>query len=63
MIWTAWQALHATTDRGAILWSAGFIACMIPFGLLRLWFWSRANHLVLLRELKRLELRVLRMSK
>lgn len=63
MIWTAWQALRADSDRAAILWSTAFIACLIPFGFLRLWFWIRANHLVMMRELKKLELRVLRMSK
>ncbi len=62
MAWTAWEAFHAETERATTLWSTGFVASLVPFGLLRLWLWNRANHLAVLRELKRLELRVARLS-
>ncbi len=62
MIWSGLKAFHATTDRETVLWSAGFISSLIPHGLLRLWFLNRTNHLMLLRELKKIELRVARLS-
>jgi len=62
MIMTAWQAFHAETARTTILWSAGFIASLIPHGLLRLWLFDRANHLAVLRELKKIELRIVRLG-
>ena len=59
IVWTGWHALTATSDRQVTLWSAAFIACLIPHGLLRLWFLTRAQHLTVLRELKKIELRIL----
>ncbi len=63
MVWTGWHALTATSDRQVTLWSAGFIACLIPHGLLRVWFLNRAQHLTVLRELKKIELRILQPSR
>ena len=62
MIMTAWQAFHVETARATILWSAGFIACLIPHLLLRMWLFDRANHFAVLRELKKIELRIVRLG-
>jgi uncharacterized protein DUF6768 len=62
MILSGWQAFHAETLRTTVLWSAGFIACLIPHGLLRMWLFDRANHLAVLRELKKIELRIVRLE-
>ncbi|MEO0983234.1 MAG: DUF6768 family protein [Pseudomonadota bacterium] len=43
-------------------WLGGFIAAMISVGLVKLWFWLRMNHLATLRELKKMELRIAKMS-
>ena len=62
MILSGWQAFHAETVRTTVLWSAGFIASLIPHGLLRMWLFDRANHLAVLRELKKIELRIVRLE-
>lgn len=43
-----------------VFWLAIFLFAMIAVGLLKIWFWMRMNHLALLRELKRIELRLVR---
>lgn len=62
MIWTGWHALEADNAHSAALWSAGFIASLIPHGLLRLWLLQRAAHLALLREIKKIELRLIKLD-
>jgi hypothetical protein len=45
-----------------VFWLGVFLFAMIAVGLLKIWFWMRMNHLALLRELKRIELRLVRAS-
>lgn len=55
-IWFGWEAFHAPNDRLTILWAAGAISAILGNGLLRLFLFSRMNHLMVMRELKRIEL-------
>lgn len=46
----------------ALMWLAGFIALWIGVGLTKIWFWMRMNQVTLLRELKKIELQVVRLA-
>lgn len=43
----------------ALMWLAVFVWSAIAVAMIKMWFWLRMNHLAMLRELKRLELRIL----
>ena len=45
-----------------ILWSSVAIICVIIAGMLKLWFWMELNKNAVMREIKRLELQVVRLS-
>ena len=54
------QMYAATEPRLMVFWLGVFLFAMIAVGLIKIWFWMRMNHLALLRELKRIELRLVR---
>ncbi len=57
-----WQMFVAGTERALILWTAAALAAFIAQGMLKQWFFERMNVLALLREMKRLELRIARIG-
>ena len=59
---TVWQMIVAETDRALILWTAAALAAFIAQGMVKQWFFERMNFIALLRELKRLELRIARIE-
>jgi hypothetical protein len=59
-VWSLIRMLGASEVREMILWFAGFVFAMLTVAMIKIWFWMRMNHLALLRELKRLELRLAR---
>lgn len=61
-IWFGWEAFHAPTERLTILWASGAIAAILGNGLLRLFLTSRMHTLAILRELKRIELRLAKLD-
>ena len=48
--------------RELALWTAGALAAMLAVGLIKIWFFERMNFIALLRELKRIELRLVRIE-
>lgn len=46
----------------SIRWALGVTACMIGVGMIKTWFWLLFARNVILRELKRLELRMAQMA-
>jgi hypothetical protein len=62
MVAAAWGAITAESDRAAILWATAALAALFVQGMLKQWFFERMNLNTLLRELKRIELRVVRME-
>ena len=54
------QMFGAGTVREMLLWMTGVICAVIAVSMIKVWFWLRMNHLALLRELKRIELRLAR---
>ncbi len=59
-IYCFWQLLGADSARDAILWATGVWSCFLAVGLFKIWFWMRMNHLAMLREIKRIELHLVR---
>lgn len=62
MIYCGYKAITSDDLRMTILWCAGGLACLLPHGLMRIWVFNRMNHLAVLRELKKIELRLARLE-
>jgi Family of unknown function (DUF6768) len=61
-IWTAIRFFQATEVQHMIAWATGFLTCGMAVGMLKMWFWMQMDKYVVLREVKRLELQVARLS-
>jgi len=59
-VWAGLRIFEATETRELVIWLAVFIFGMLAVSMLKIWFWMRMNHLAVLRELKRIELRLVR---
>lgn len=59
-LWAGWNMLQAESAKMAVLWAALFGWTSLGVGLIKIWFWMRMNHLVVLKELKRIELRLVK---
>jgi hypothetical protein len=57
-LYAGWQALTAEAVRETLLWSVGALWFSLAIAMLKLWLWERMNHLAMLRELKKLELKI-----
>jgi len=53
-----WRGYGAADVRDTVLWCAGSLWLALSVAMLKLWMWERMNHLAVLRELKKIELRV-----
>lgn len=62
-LFAIWQMFQSETTRGLILWAAaGWAAWTVQIAL-KQWIWDRINMLNVLRELKKIELRLARIEK
>ena len=61
-IFTAVRFFQAETMRAMIGYATGFIFCLIAVGLTKVWYWMQLDKNAILREVKRLELQVARLS-
>lgn len=59
-VWAIWNVFHADVIKAMILWSSLAIWSFFAVGLIKIWFWMRMNHLAVLRELKMIELRLVK---
>jgi len=53
-----YQAFAAEALRETVLWAAGAVAGFNGVSMLKQWLFDRMNHLAVLRELKKIELRL-----
>ena len=60
--WFVWEAFHAESSKIATLWMGGAIIGITGQGILRLFLTSRMHMLVVMRELKRIELRLVKLD-
>lgn len=59
-LWAGYNMLQSEDLKEVVLWGALFGWTSLAVGLIKIWFWLRMNHLNVLRELKRIELRLVR---
>jgi hypothetical protein len=62
MFYAVWQMFTVEATREIILWSVGALATVTGVGLIKQWFFERMNLMAVLRELKRIELRIARIE-
>lgn len=59
-VWAAYNMFQAEDLKHVIIWGVFFSWMSLAVGLMKVWFWMRVNQLNLLRELKRIELRLVK---
>ena len=62
LFFAVWQMFTAADTRALMLWAVGAVFAMMALGFTKQWFFERMNFIALLRELKRLELRIARIE-
>ncbi|MEM8696971.1 MAG: DUF6768 family protein [Pseudomonadota bacterium] len=62
LFYSVWQLLTVDSDRELFLWVTATIGLLIAQGFVKQWFFDRMNLMTILRELKRIELRITRME-
>jgi hypothetical protein len=62
MFYALYELITADTDRELLIWGIAFISLMMMQGFVKQWFFERMNLMTVLRELKRIELRIARME-
>jgi hypothetical protein len=60
VVWSMVEISRAETVQEIGLRLAAVVFFMVATGMIKVWFWLRMHHLALLRELKRIELRIAR---
>lgn len=58
MIWCGYEFFRQDSTKYQIAWAAGFLACVGSIGLTKVWVWGEWRRQSLMREIKRLDLRV-----
>ena len=56
------QLFKAQETREHILWGLGVVFCFSAVSMMKVWFWMQMNRNSILREIKRVELRVARLA-
>ena len=59
---TVVRFFQVETIRAMIAYATGFTFCLIAVGLMKMWYWMQLDKNAILREVKRLELQVARLS-
>lgn len=60
--WCTWQFVTATEVRDMLMWGAGAALGCTALAMVKMWFWMELEKNAIVRELKRLELQVARLS-
>ena len=61
-VWAGWSFFGATVVRDQILFATVFLWGVGVIGMFKIWFWMVMNRNSVIREIKRLELQVARLS-
>lgn len=62
LFYAVYQLFTVETDRELFIWGAAALALLMAQGFVKQWFFERMNLMTVLRELKRIELRVARIE-
>ena len=60
--WFVWEAFHTENVKHSVLWMGGAILGITGQGILRLFLTSRMHMLAMMRELKQIELRLIKLD-
>jgi hypothetical protein len=61
-IYSGWQLLQAEATRPLILWAMAFLFSLNAVTMMKMWMFDRMNTVSILREVKRLELRIAQLA-
>lgn len=61
-VFSIWRLTQAETPLGMTLWGLGAAGGMFVTGLTKIWYWMHLNTNALLREVKRLEFQMARLT-
>lgn len=61
-VWCVWNAFGVEDVREVVLWCAGALLAMLGVAMLKIYFWMDMHKNMILREVKRLELQIARLS-
>lgn len=61
-LYFVWQMFSASDVREVVMWSVAVIFALVSIAMLKMYFFMEMNKNVLLREMKRLELQVARLT-
>jgi len=50
------------TTREMLMWSSACILCALAVALLKVWYWMEMQRIVVMREIKRVELQIARLA-
>lgn len=59
-VWSIYTILKTESMNEIAIWLGVFVFSVLSVGLLKMWLLMRMNHLAVLRELKRIELRLVK---
>ena len=59
---SAMRFFNATETRDMLLWAGACIICLSGVSMMKVWYWMELNKNSITREIKRLELQVLRLA-
>lgn len=53
---------HAEATRDLLMWAAACIVCLSGVSMIKVWYWMELNKNAITREIKRLELQIVRLA-
>lgn len=62
LFYAVWQLFTGDPDRELFIWVTATLALLMAQGFVKQWFFERMNLMTILRELKRVELRIARIE-
>jgi hypothetical protein len=62
MVFAAVEFGRAASTQEMIAWATGFLICGLATTMLKVWYWMELNRNTILREVKRVELQLARLS-
>jgi len=59
---SAFAFFRADTTRDLLMWATACILCTLAVALLKVWYWMEMQRIVVMREIKRIELQIARLA-
>ena len=53
---------RAEATRDVVMWAAACVMCMSAVAMLKVWYWMELQRIVVMREIKRVELQIARLA-